>query len=287
MKILRYNHAGQTGWGVVSGERIQPLHGVSGRADFTAVLHAAAQASGATLGDPAQGPALTSVELLPPLTPTATVYCVGINYRAHASEAGREAATHPSIFIRRQASLVGAGQALVSPEGSTQFDFEGELALVIRSAGRHIAPEDSWRHVAAYTCLNDGSVRDFQKHSVTAGKNFEHSGACGPWLVTADEIPDAGQLTLVTRLNGQEMQRASTSQLIHPIAQLVSYVSRFAHLQPGDVISTGTPEGVGAARTPPVWMKAGDRIEVEISHVGTLGNPVRAGNGDASTVRPA
>ena len=272
MKILRYTHAGQQGWGLLLGERVLPLRDLSDGADFAAVLHAAAQASRAGSGELD----LSAVSLQPPLTPTATVYCVGINYRAHASEAGREAAPHPSIFIRRQASLVGAGQALVSPEGSTQFDFEGELALVIRSAGRNIAPEDAWRHIAAYTCLNDGSVRDFQKHSVTAGKNFEHSGACGPWLVTADEIPDAGQLTLVTRLNGVEMQRASTSQLIHPIAQLVAYVSRFAHLRPGDVISTGTPEGVGAARTPPVWMKAGDRIEVEIANVGTLGNPVAA-----------
>lgn len=275
MKILRYTHAGQSGWGLVLGERVLPLNAVSDTADFTAVLHAAAHTLGTASGDPAQGLALSSLQLLPPLTPTATVYCVGINYRAHASEAGREAAAHPSIFIRRQASLVGAGQALASPEGSTQFDFEGELALVIRSAGRHIAPDDAWRHIAAYTCLMDGSVRDFQKHSVTAGKNFEHSGACGPWLVTADEIPDAGQLILVTRLNGQEMQRAPTSQLIHPVAQLVSYVSSFAHLQPGDVISTGTPEGVGAARTPPVWMKPGDRIEVEISQVGTLRNHVQ------------
>ncbi|QHE84536.1 fumarylacetoacetate hydrolase family protein [Hydrogenophaga sp. BPS33] len=276
MKIVRYNHSNRAAWGVVQDERIVPLQGLPDTANFAEVLLAAGQAAGDALDQRPRGlPLLSSVELLPPLTATAMVYCVGINYRAHANEAGRELPPHPSLFIRRQASLVGAHQALEYPQGSTQFDFEGELALVIGRTGRHIAPDEAWRHIAAYTCLNDGSVRDFQKHSVTAGKNFEGSGACGPWLVSTDEVPDPNNLTLVTRLNGQEMQRANTSQLIYPIAQLVSYVSRFARLLPGDVISTGTPEGVGAARTPPVWMKPGDHIEVEIAGIGVLGNPVR------------
>lgn len=274
MKIVRYVHAHQPGWGLVLHERVVPLQTVVTEASFAEVLLAAAQAASEAAGQRPRGLALASVQLLPPLTPSATVYCVGVNYRAHAAEAGREPPPHPSIFIRRQASLVGSEQELEYPQGSVQFDFEGELALVIGSAGRHIAPGDAWRHIAAYTCLNDGSVRDFQKHSVTAGKNFERSGACGPWLVTTDELPDAGDLSLVTRLNGQEMQRARTSQLIYPIAELVSYVSRFARLQPGDVISTGTPEGVGWARTPPVWMAPGDRIEVEISGIGILSNSV-------------
>lgn len=275
MKIVRYTQASHRGWGLVTGEKVLPLDAVSDTSDFAEVLFAATQATSAPSTHLKEGVALSSVALLPPLTPAATVYCVGINYRAHASEAGRDPAAQPSLFIRRPASLVGAGQPLAFPQGSEQFDYEGELALVIGRAGRHIAAEDAMDHIAAYTCLNDGSARDFQKHSVTAGKNFERSGACGPWLVTADEVGDASTFTLVTRLNGEEMQRANTSQLIHPMAELVSYVSRFAQLQPGDVISTGTPEGVGAARTPPVWMKPGDRIEVEISQVGILSNRVQ------------
>lgn len=276
MKIVRYLHANQPAWGLVLHERVVPLQTVFEDASFAEVLLTAAQVASDASTQRPRGLELSTVQLLPPLTASATVYCVGVNYRAHAAEAGRELPPQPSIFIRRQASLVGAGQALEYPQGSVQFDFEGELALVIGSAGRHIAPGDAWRHIAAYTCLNDGSVRDFQKHSVTAGKNFERSGACGPWLVTTDEVPDAGDLTLVTRLNGHEMQRARTSQLIYPIAEIVSYVSRFARLQPGDVISTGTPEGVGWARTPPVWMEPGDRIEVEVSGIGMLYNGVAA-----------
>ncbi len=277
MKMIRYAHAGQPGWGLLEdGGRIRPLSGLPAGAGFAEVLAAARAAAPAGSGG-APDLALSAVAPCVPLTPGATVYCIGINYRAHASEAGREPSGQPSLFIRRPASLVADGAAIEHPGPlSGQLDFEGELALVIGLPGRHIAPNAALRHVAAYTCLNDGSVRDFQKHSVTAGKNFERSGACGPWLVSADEVGDAGDLTLVTRLNGQEMQRASTSQLIHPIPDLVSYVSRFAELRPGDVISTGTPEGVGAARTPPVWLRPGDRIEVEISRIGTLGNPVRA-----------
>lgn len=279
MKIIRYALAGRTQWGVVQGAQVQPLAVEDESAGFEQVLvkalaQAQAHEHGAAGGAGADALPLAGVTLLPPLMPLATVYCVGINYKAHASEAGRELPPYPSLFIRRQASLIGSGQVLAYPEGSEQYDFEGELALVIGKGGRHIAPEDALGHVAAYTCLNDGSARDFQKHSVTAGKNFERSGACGPWLVTADEVGDAGDLQLVTRLNGKEMQRASTSQLIYPISTLVSYVSRFAQLQPGDVISTGTPEGVGAARTPPVWMQPGDRILVEIERVGLLENTV-------------
>jgi 2-keto-4-pentenoate hydratase/2-oxohepta-3-ene-1,7-dioic acid hydratase in catechol pathway len=280
MKIIRYAHAGEVFWGLLQGSGVTPFSAAAEATGFDVLLQRARDKARAAPGAGSASPAvpLDRVTLLAPLVPSATVYCVGINYRAHASEAGRELPPYPSLFLRRQASLVGSGQVLEYPAGSTQYDFEGELALVIGTGGRDIAEADALGHIAAYTCLNDGSARDFQRHSVTAGKNFERSGACGPWLVTPDALgiaPDAPPaLTLVTRLNGREMQRVGTGEMIYAIPALVSYVSKFARLQPGDIISTGTPEGVGAARTPPVWMTRGDTISVEISGIGTLENKV-------------
>jgi 2-keto-4-pentenoate hydratase/2-oxohepta-3-ene-1,7-dioic acid hydratase in catechol pathway len=160
---------------------------------------------------------------------------------------------------------------------SDNFDFEGELGVVIGTRGRLISQADALDHVGGYTCFNDGSVRDWQKHSVTSGKNFEASGACGPWIVTADEIPDPRTLTLVTRLNGQEVQRSGLDLLIHSIPRIIEYISTMTTLEPGDIIATGTPAGVGSRRTPPLWMKPGDTIEVEISSVGVLKNPITQG----------
>ncbi len=284
MNIVRYLDPQGPRWGWLNGERVVPLK--SGPIDAGLDLNglfarARRQRDEGIAGD--FGQPLAGLSLLAPIEPTSTVYCVGINYKAHASEAGRDLPPYPSLFLRRHGSLVGAGQPLHAPTVSEQLDFEGELALVIGSGGRNIAIADATAHVGAYTCLNDGSVRDFQRHSVTAGKNFEASGACGPWLVSADDIANPQDLQLRTRVNGIEMQSANTGQLIYPIATLISYISQFAHLRPGDVISTGTPEGVGAARKPPLWLKAGDRVAIEISGIGTLENQVLAiesGNGD-------
>jgi 2-keto-4-pentenoate hydratase/2-oxohepta-3-ene-1,7-dioic acid hydratase in catechol pathway len=276
MKIVRYLSSDGPRWGWVHDDRIMPLG--RGQGDHSPhqlewlVGRAHPQRAAGVAND--AGLPLAAATLLAPIEPTATVYCVGLNYHAHATEAGRDLPPHPSLFVRRHASLVGAGQSLHSPANSEQLDFEGELALVIGKGGRHIAAPEALAHVGAYTCFNDGSVRDFQRHSVTAGKNFEASGACGPWLVSADEIADPADLHLATRVNGVEMQSASTGQLIYPIATLISYVSSFAQLRPGDVIATGTPEGVGAARKPPRWLRPGDRVEVEISGIGTLENRV-------------
>jgi 2-keto-4-pentenoate hydratase/2-oxohepta-3-ene-1,7-dioic acid hydratase in catechol pathway len=159
---------------------------------------------------------------------------------------------------------------MIRPSVSDNFDFEGELAIVIGRGGRHIMPQRALDHVAGYTCFVDGSVRDFQKISVTSGKNFPATGPLGPWIVTTDEIPDPSRLTLVTRLNGAEMQRSGTDMLIHSVADIIAFCSAFTPLNPGDVIATGTPEGVGHRRTPPLWMKAGDVLEVEISGIGVL-----------------
>jgi 2-keto-4-pentenoate hydratase/2-oxohepta-3-ene-1,7-dioic acid hydratase in catechol pathway len=217
---------------------------------------------------------LADITFLPAIPNPELIACAGINYRSHASETGRDIPKQPSIFIRRANTLVGHDGEMIRPTVSTHFDFEGELAVVIGRGGRHIAIERALDHVAGYTCFVDGSVRDYQKFSVTSGKNFPGTGPLGPWIVTCDEIPDPTRLTLTTRLNGTEMQRSGTDLLIYSIPQIIAFCSDFTPLSPGDVIATGTPEGVGHRRTPPVWMKAGDVLEVEITGVGTLASRI-------------
>jgi len=189
---------------------------------------------------------------------------------------GRERPDYPVIFVRFASSLVGHGSAMLRPRASVQFDFEGELAVVIGRRARHVQRAQALDFVAGYSCFNDGSVRDYQRHGPqwTPGKNFERSGAFGPWLVTADEIPDPRRLHLQTRLNGQVVQDEDVAELCFDIPQLIEYCSTWTELLPGDVLVTGTPGGVGAGRTPPLWMRAGDRVEVEISGVGVLANPI-------------
>jgi len=213
---------------------------------------------------------LSEIRFLPVITDPERIACAGINYRSHATETGREIPKQPSMFLRLIDTLVGHEGEMIRPLISTQFDFEGELAVVIGKGGRHIPKERAFEHVAGYTCFVDGSVRDFQKFSVTSGKNFPGTGPLGPWMVTTDEIPDPTQLTLITRLNGREMQRSGTDLLIYSIPHIVAFCSDFTTLAPGDVIATGTPEGVGHRRNPQVWMKAGDVLEVEITGIGTL-----------------
>jgi 2-keto-4-pentenoate hydratase/2-oxohepta-3-ene-1,7-dioic acid hydratase in catechol pathway len=204
------------------------------------------------------------------------VWCCGLNYHEHVKETGREVTEQPTFFTRWADAQAGHGQPMLRPRESVQFDYEGEIAVVIGRSGRRIAPEDAGRHVAGYACFNDGSIRDWQRHTTqfAPGKNFWRSGALGPWMVTSDEIPFGTSMTLITRLNGLEVQRATTEMMIHSIAKQIAYVSTVAPLEPGDVIVTGTPGGVGAKRTPPLWMKAGDVVEVEIDRVGVLRNPV-------------
>jgi len=183
---------------------------------------------------------------------------------------------YPVLFLRLPESQIGHLQPLLRPRVSQQLDFEGELAVVIGQPGRHIRASQALDHVAGYSIYNEASIRDWQKHThqFTAGKNFSGTGAFGPWLVTPDEIPDPRKLTLTTRLNGAVMQHASVGDLIFPIEELIAYVSRITELRPGDVLVTGTPSGVGGLRTPPVWMQPGDLVEVEISQLGVLRNPV-------------
>jgi 2-keto-4-pentenoate hydratase/2-oxohepta-3-ene-1,7-dioic acid hydratase in catechol pathway len=213
---------------------------------------------------------ITEIKWLPVIPDPEKILCAGINYRSHAAETGRELPKQPSMFLRLASTLIGHEGALIRPSVSQNFDFEGELAVVIGRGGRHIPVEAALAHVAGYTCFVDGSVRDYQKFSVTAGKNFPGTGPLGPWMVTTDELPDPKRLTLTTRLNGNEVQRSATDLLIYSVPQIIAFCSDFTALAPGDVIATGTPEGVGHRRDPPLWMKPGDVLEVEISGIGTL-----------------
>lgn len=217
---------------------------------------------------------LSDIKFLPVIPNPEKILCVGINYKSHAAEHGTEAPKLPNIFTKFVNTLEAHEGEMLRPKASTSFDFEGELALVIGKGGRHIKAADALKHVAGYTCYCDGSVRDFTKYSLVAAKNFLRSSPLGPWMVTSDEIPDPTKLTLVTRLNGKEMQRSGTDMLIHSIPAIIEFCSVFTPLSPGDIIATGTPDGIGAKQNPPVWMKAGDVLEIEISNIGTLRNKI-------------
>lgn len=276
MKLASFQIAGRNSYGVVDGEsatdlgqHFGPAYPTLRTALVAGLLQSLEATAGATLLPLAQ------VTLLSPVTDPEKVICVGLNYRAHAAEGGFRIPPFPSIFGRFTNTLVPSGQALVKPRHSGDFDYEGELALVVGRAGRHITAADALNHVFGYTCFNDGSVRDYQfGHSLTAGKNHPATGGIGPWIVTADEIPDPSRLTLVTRINGREVQRKGLDDMIFDVPAIIAYVSSWTALAPGDIISTGTPEGVGFARKPPLWLRAGDCVEVDISSIGVLVNPV-------------
>jgi 2-keto-4-pentenoate hydratase/2-oxohepta-3-ene-1,7-dioic acid hydratase in catechol pathway len=275
LRIARFLSNGKEMLGVAAGGDFATLG-----SEIPSVAAALAPESRAILEQAAAAGPHTSADKLQLLTPLdigARIFCIGVNYKSHAGETGRELPPQPSVFIRTQASVVGHGTAVTRPSASLNFDYEGELTVVIGKRGRYIAAADALKHVGGYTCFNDGSIRDFQKHSTTSGKNFETSGACGPWIVTADEIPDPQALTLVTRLNGVEVQRSTTDLLIYSIPVIIEYLSKITTLEPGDIIATGTPAGVGSRRTPPLWMKPGDTIEVDITKIGLLKNPVVQG----------
>jgi 2-keto-4-pentenoate hydratase/2-oxohepta-3-ene-1,7-dioic acid hydratase in catechol pathway len=273
MKLASYVADGQELFGVVAGDGVITMTGKLGPGAKTLRDALAAGLLSQMRDAAAKAKAdhkLADIKFRPVIPNPAKIACAGINYRSHASETGREVPKQPSMFLRFADTLVGHDGEMIRPSVSTNFDFEGELAVVIGRGGRHIKMERALDHVAGYTCFVDGSVRDYQKFSVTSGKNFPGTGPLGPWLVTTDEIPDPTKLTLMTRLNGQEMQRSGTDLLIYSIPHIIAFCSDFTELAPGDVIATGTPEGVGHRRNPPLWMKPGDVLEVEISGIGTL-----------------
>ncbi len=281
MKFASFRARGVPGYGLVTDEGLRPVTAIfaARHPDLRAALAAGALADAAAsarsnprLPDPAD------VILEPPIPNPGKILCVGVNYLGHIREMGREPPEHPVIFVRFADTLVGHGCGIVKTRVSTQYDFEGELAFVIGRTARHVTRERALDYVAGYACFMDGSVRDFQRHTTqfTAGKNFPASGSFGPHLVMRDEIPDPAPLELTTRLNGAVMQRAQVSDMCFGVADLVAYISTFTQLEPGDVVTTGTPSGVGFARTPPVWLQPGDRLEVEIDRIGVLANTVVA-----------
>jgi 2-keto-4-pentenoate hydratase/2-oxohepta-3-ene-1,7-dioic acid hydratase in catechol pathway len=281
MRLMSFEKDGRPGFGVVVGDGVvDACRRLSARPrTLRDALLAGALPELRRLATEKPDVALRDVALAPVVDdPAAKLLCVGVNYMPHIKEMGRERPSHPVLFVRFHDSIVGHGQPLLLPRASVQFDYEGELAVIIGKRARHVSKERALDYVAGYSCFNDGSIRDFQRHSqqFTPGKNFHHSGSFGPWLVTTDDVPDPRKLTLTTRLNGHVVQHESVGELCFDIPQLIEYCSTWAELLPGDVIVTGTPGGVGAGRTPPLWMKAGDNVEVEISGIGVLRNPVVA-----------
>lgn len=280
MKFIAFEKAGIAAYGVLKDDGIVDLTPEFSstypdlrsalEADGLAGLMAAAKGMAATLP-------LAGVRLLPTIANPGKIFCVGLNYKSHVAETKRPDAEYPSIFIRFQDTLIADGAPLIRPQISEKFDFEGELAVVIGRGGRNISQARALDHVAGYACFNDATLRDWQRHTHqwTPGKNFPNTGPFGPCLVTRDEIPDLGALTLTTRLNGQVMQQASLADLIFTVPVIIEYLSAFTTLSPGDVIATGTPGGVGDRRDPPVYMKNGDVVEVDITHVGCLRNTVQ------------
>jgi 2-keto-4-pentenoate hydratase/2-oxohepta-3-ene-1,7-dioic acid hydratase in catechol pathway len=276
VKYLSYLYQGQARWGMSQGQHVVDLS----TPEFPSLKSALAGGQLEALSRQASGAKtpLSEIEFLPVIPDAGKIFCVGHNYEAHRIETQRDKTEHPLLFLRVAESQVGHLQPLLLPPESSHFDYEGEIAVIIGKVGRRIKREQAWDHVAGYSAYNEGSIRDWQRHTIqfTAGKNFTGTGGFGPWMVPRGEIADGEELTLETRLNGEVMQHTTTEFMIFPIPVLIEYISSFTSLQPGDVIVSGTPGGVGAKRTPPVWMKAGDKVEIEVSKVGVLFNTVKA-----------
>jgi len=270
MRIVTFRHDGIIQYGIREGDRIAVCPGAASAVDLAA--NAARLAPSGHL-------ALADVELLPPVPRPGKIICIGLNYRAHAIEGGNAIPDYPAVFLRVPSSLSAPGNIIIYPEISDKLDYEAELAVVIGRTAASVSQADALNYVAGYSCFNDGSVRDYQRKSTqwTMGKNFDATGGFGPDLVTPDELPaGASGLRLVARLNGEVMQDSTTADMIFDVATLIATLSEAMTLEPGDVIATGTPSGVGYARKPPVFMRPGDVCEIEIEGIGVLSNTIAA-----------
>jgi len=283
MKLLSFSEGHRESWGAVSGDAVVDL-GLAlpqyptladflGSADY--------ERRDAIVAAQTPGPKLADIRFLPVIPRPEKIVCAVRNYLDHHNEAvafgmKREITEFPPIFLRVWRSQVGHNAPVIRPKVSDNLDWEGELAVIIGKGGRHITQADAWNHVAGYSIYNDVSVRDWQRHAqqIASGKNFVGTGPFGPWLVTPDEIGDPTKLKLETRVNGNVVQSSDTSMLIFSIPRLIEYSSTIFDLMPGDVIATGTPAGVGFTRKPPIFLKPGDVVEVEIQNIGVLRNPV-------------
>ena len=283
MKLATYEIGGRQSFGIVVNESIIDLADRMSEPSIVSLLAAGRLGEAVRYEGERADHKFSAITLLPCIPNPPHFYCIGVNYADHLAEvqkAGvpRPAPKRPPIFLRYPESYVGHEQNLVLPGVSTQFDYEIELTAVIGKGGRYIDKNDALSHVAGYTIFNDGSIRDWQFHTqqVAPGKNFFATGALGPWIVTADEIDDSGNLGLELKLNGRTLQKGSTHDMIFSVADIISYLSAILPLAPGDLIATGTPAGVGFSRTPPIFMKAGDVCELSIEKIGTLRNRVIA-----------
>lgn len=280
MRWLTYASAGSESFGFINGnDEVVDIRAQSDFASLREAIAADALADLANAHASTSGTPLADITYLPPIPQPDKILCAGVNYKAHMEETGREATANPTIFVRFGNAQIGHEAPMIKPPESERLDFEGEIALIIGKAGRRISTADAMSHVAGFSCYNDGSVRDYQRHTTqfTPGKNFVGTGGFGPWMITRDDVPNLADMEVTTRLNGEVMQNAKAELLIFGFEELISYCSTFTELVPGDVIVTGTPGGVGAARTPPVFMVEGDVIEIEVKPIGTLRNKVANG----------
>ncbi|QAR44868.1 FAA hydrolase family protein [Kosakonia cowanii] len=276
MKLASFVHQGIRSYGIVSAEGVVNLGQRLGDryADLKALLAADdGLAQAARYSEEAADLRFDEIAFLPVIDNPGKILCVGMNYAEKRKEFDQHNPA-PTLFVRFADSQTGHNAPVVKPRHSSEFDYEGELAVIIGKGGENIARETALSHVAGYSCYMDGSARDWQHSWFTAGKNWRQTGAFGPWMTTADEIPDPHTLAIRTWLNGRMVQDDTTANMIHKVAELIEYISTFTSLTPGDVIITGSPGGVGKKRTPPLFMKAGDRIEVEIEKIGHLSNVI-------------
>ena len=278
MKFASFTIHDAPSWGLVEGDEIADLGDLlrDRFPDLKSAIAANALTEAAAAAAKATRHALSAITFLPVIPNPDKILCIGLNYETHRKETGRSEVENPTVFGRFANSQTGHLRNIIRPRVSTDLDFEGELAVIIGKPGRYIPRSEAFQHIAGYACYNEGSVRDFQRHThqFTPGKNFPDTGAFGPWMVTSDEIDDLGPLKLQTRLNGEVVQEATISQMIFDIPRQIEYCSSFTRLEPGDVIATGTPGGVGSRRTPPLWMKPGDVVEVEIDRISLLRNGI-------------
>ena len=286
MRLVSFSASGHAAWGVLLGSKVVPSQQlgedlpqslqalISGGDEWPKLMKVLAERASSLPGLP-----IAEVELMPCVPRPGKIICLGVNYVDHAKEGGNQIGDYPSIFMRCATSLLAHGAPLQVPTISNKLDFEAELAVVIGRTTRFVSENDALNAVFGYACFNDATLRDYQRKTSqwTIGKNFDCTGAFGPWLVTPDELP-AGcvGLQIQSRLNGQVMQSANTADMAFGVARTIALLSESLTLEPGDVLVMGTPGGVGYARTPPVWMKAGDTIEIEIEGIGTLSNKVTA-----------
>ncbi len=269
MQFLSFSNNGNASWGAISGDGVVDLGARGPHATLKDAL-AAGDFMDIAAGANEADIALADITFLPTITDPTHMFCAGRNYKDHVEEMGHAMPENLSLFLKASSTLVPHGGRMIRPKVSECLDFEGELCAVIGRETRHVSEADALNHVAGYTIMVDGSVRDMQKHSVTAGKNFHATGPLGPVMTSADEIADPSELQIKTTLNGEVVQDSPVSQLIFDIPYIISYVSRITTLQPGDIVATGSPAGAGAGRTPPLWMKGGDHLAVAVSRIGTL-----------------